>query len=104
MGSLTARLVRFTPRAQRQVEQAHDWWQAHRPAAQGAIRESLSAAIELLRDQPGIGVPAKDPALPGVRRLTLSKVRYYLYYRERGDGIEVLAFWHTSRGQSPQIG
>ena len=30
--------------------------------------------------------------LQGVRRVTLSRIRYYVYYRVSGDALEVLAF------------
>lgn len=33
----------------------------------------------------------------------LSRVRYYVYYRATGDALEVLAFWHTSRGRQPPL-
>jgi plasmid stabilization system protein ParE len=39
----------------------------------------------------------------GVRRLVLYKIRYYLYYRLSGDTVDVLALWHTSRGEGPAL-
>jgi len=35
--------------------------------------------------------------------VTLSRVRYDLYYRVADDAIQVLAFWHTSRGSEPPM-
>jgi hypothetical protein len=32
-----------------------------------------------------------------IRRLTLERIRYFLYYRVHPDRIEVMFFWHTSR-------
>ncbi|MCA1602227.1 MAG: hypothetical protein LC776_11485 [Acidobacteria bacterium] len=39
----------------------------------------------------------------GARRLTLSRVRYYIYYRVSEGVLEVLAFWHMSRGREPRL-
>jgi hypothetical protein len=32
-----------------------------------------------------------------VRRLTLERIRYYMFYRVHPDRVEVIFFWHTSR-------
>lgn len=44
-------------------------------------------------------------ALPGVRRLHLARIHYDLYYRlvEAPRRLEILAFWHASRGSHPPI-
>jgi len=31
------------------------------------------------------------------RRITLDRIRYYLYYRIHRDFVEVISLWHTSR-------
>ena len=36
-------------------------------------------------------------------RVQLRRIHYYLYFRVTGDSIEILAFWHTSRGSGPPI-
>jgi hypothetical protein len=33
----------------------------------------------------------------------LARIRYWLYYRVRGDEIAILAFWHASRGSGPGL-
>jgi len=50
-----------------------------------------------------IGAHARSERLPGVRRIHLSRIQYYLYYRVSADEIDVLAFWHVSRGSSPPL-
>ncbi|HYU24979.1 MAG TPA: hypothetical protein VEO74_07245 [Thermoanaerobaculia bacterium] len=32
-----------------------------------------------------------------IRRLTLERIRYYMFYRVTTDRVEVIFFWHTSR-------
>lgn len=88
-----------------QVRAAEMWWQLHRPKAPGAIRFELERASSLIALQPGIGTRARNAALPGVRRLHLARIRYDLYYRlvEAPSRLEILAFWHASRGSRPPV-
>lgn len=43
--------------------------------------------------------------MSSVRRVLLPNTRYFLYYRvsERNRTIEILSFWHASRGTSPHL-
>jgi plasmid stabilization system protein ParE len=95
--------IKVSNDAQAQVEEAAGWWAGNRPFAPGAVREDLDRILGLLSVNPGIGARARRAKLKGVRRVTLSRIRYYLYYRVSGDTLEVLAFWHTSRGRQPQL-
>jgi plasmid stabilization system protein ParE len=91
--------------ARAQVRAAQEWWRVNRPKAPNAIREELERASLLISIQPEIGARARNTSLAGVRRLHLARVRYYIYYRVVTDPqrIEVLAFWHESRGSGPSI-
>ena len=95
--------IEITEKAQTQISVASAWWAENRPAAPTAIREELDRILGFLRVQPEIGTIARRPTLSGVRRVTLSRIRYYVYYRVVGDALQVLAFWHTSRGSGPPI-
>ncbi len=68
-----------------------------------ALEDELTEAFSLLSSQPGIGVPTLSAKTKGVRRVHLARVHYYLYYRVRGDEVQILALWHTSRGAEPQL-
>jgi plasmid stabilization system protein ParE len=96
-------LIKVSRRATTQLEKAAAWWQDNRPAAPGAVREDVARALSLLSTQPGLGVPARRAKTKGIRRLTLSRIRYYLYYRVSKGALEVLAVWHTSRGREPRL-
>ena len=96
-------LIKVSRRATAQIEKAAGWWQDNRPAAPGAVREDVARALLLLSTQPGLGVPARRVKSKGVRRLTLSRIRYYLYYRVSKGTLEVLGFWHTSRAREPRL-
>jgi plasmid stabilization system protein ParE len=95
--------VRIKPRAQREIERAAEWWAENRPAAVGAIRKDIEAALALLVEEPGIGTRIETARAEIVRRLYLTRVRYFLYYRVRGNFLEVVAFWHSSRETGPSL-
>lgn len=91
--------------AAEQIRAAAGWWRLNRPKASDAIREDLERASSLIAIQPELGARARNVGLPGVRRLHLARVRYDLYYRvvEARKQLEILAFWHSSRGSLPPI-
>lgn len=95
--------VRVKPRAERQIERAAAWWKENRPVAPGAIRSDLKAALEALVEQPGIGTCVENARDPETRRLYLARTRYFVYYRPRGQYLEVVAFWHSSREHGPSV-
>ena len=95
--------IRVTRRADAHIERAALWWEQNRPLAPETLREELAEAFALVGAQPAIGAPALNATMRGVRRVHLARVHYYLYYRVRGEQVEVLAFWHTSRGAGPPL-
>ena len=97
--------IEVTNLAQAQIRAAGDWWRLNRPKAPNAIREELERASSLISVQPEIGARARNISLPGVRRLLLARIRYYVYYRvvTEPEQVEVLAFWHASRVSSPPL-
>ena len=97
--------IQINELAKTQVRAAEKWWRFNRPKAPNAIREELERAASLIASQPEVGTRARNVTLPDVRRLHLDRVRYYLYYRVISDPeqVEILAFWHESRGSSPPI-
>jgi plasmid stabilization system protein ParE len=97
--------VEIAELAKVQVRAAEQWWRLNRPKAPNAIREELERASSLIALQPDVGTRATNVTLPGVRRLRLDRVRYYVYYHVVADPVrvEILAFWHESRGKRPPI-
>ena len=59
--------------------------------------------MSLLAEQPGIGAKYEGARTPGVRRLFLGRVGYFVYYKAEGEDLNILAFWHASRGQQPTV-
>ena len=95
--------VRVTKRAQAQIDRAATWWDDNRSLAPAAFDEDLSEAFSLMAVEPGIGVPVTNTRTPGVRRLHLARIHYFLYYRVHGEEVQVLRILHTSRGSEPKL-
>jgi plasmid stabilization system protein ParE len=91
----------ITERAEQHILAATAWWSEHRAGAPGAVLEDLDHTLALLCIQPELGTRARRTKLAGVRRVTLPRIRYYLYYRVIGEVLQVLALWHSSRGAGP---
>lgn len=98
-----ALVARIKPRAESEILKATRWWRDNRPAAPGAIESDLAAAIGALIEQPGIGSKVENARDPETRRLYLARTRYFIYYRPKGQYLEVIAFWHSSRDGAPSV-
>ena len=98
------RLVEFSPRAVQEVERARDWWLENRDKVPNAFDEALADLVERL-EAGAEHVGARARIMPGLRRVLLSRIRYYAYFRiVAGDRVQVAALWHASRGREPQLG
>ena len=95
--------VKVSARAAAQVRRAAAWWVDNRQSAPGAIARDVGESIGLLAEQPGIGSKYAGARAPGIRRLYLGRVGYFLYYRASEDTLEILAFWHARRGKQPKL-
>jgi plasmid stabilization system protein ParE len=61
----------------------------------------LRGGLGQIRRFPTVFADLGDPRMPGLRRLLMPKSRYYIYWTTHEEVVEILAVWHTSRGQSP---
>ena len=95
--------VKISARAANEVRKAAAWWLANRPSALGAIAADFGESVGLLAEQPSIGAKYDGSRTPGVRRLFLSRVGYFVYYRADATELKVLAFWHASRERQPAV-
>lgn len=95
--------VKISARAAVQTRRAAEWWLQNRPAAPGAVAKDIGESIALLAEQLGIGAKYEGARTPGVRRLFLGRIGYFLYYRVSDETLEVLALWHASRGEPPRV-
>ncbi len=95
--------LQITDDARTQIAGATAWWAANRPAAPDAVLDELDRILGLLVQHPDIGARARRTTLTGVRRVTLFRIRYHLYYRVANESLQVLALWHTSQGRGPSL-
>ena len=95
--------VKISARAATEVRKAAHWWAENRPGAPGAIATDFAESVALLAQQPGIGAEYEGSRTPGVRRLFLNRVGYFLYYKAEAGELKVLAFWHSSREHQPVV-
>lgn len=97
--------IQVTALAARQIREAEAWWRINRTAAPNAIREEIQRAFSLIASQPQAGGRTTNVKLPGVRRVYMPRIKYHIYYHvvTSPERIEVVAFWHARRGDSPPI-
>jgi plasmid stabilization system protein ParE len=73
------------------------------PFGSGPLRNELESMLGAAALMPTLGAPARSERATGVRRLVLRSTRYRVYYRVRGQRLEVLALWHGTRGTGPGL-
>jgi toxin ParE1/3/4 len=64
------------------------------PTAARLVVQRVLKAVAMLAAQPDIGRPGR---VPHTRELVVLNTRYIVPYRVRGDTVEVLRMFHTSR-------
>lgn len=62
-------------------------------AARHVVKRVLDAPSSLA-EQPGLGRPGR---VPGTRELVVAKTHYIVPYRVRGESVEILRVFHSSR-------
>ena len=95
--------VKISARAAAEVRRAAAWWEANRLSAPGAVAADFGESVALLAEHPGIGANYQGTRTPGVRRLFLGRVRYFIYYTVEAESLHVLSFWHARRENQPAI-
>ena len=86
--------VRRLRKALRNLDDEATYIAADDTAAARLVVKRVLAAVAMLAKQPGLGRPGR---VPGTRELIVAKTRYIVPYRVRGETVEVLRVFHTSR-------
>ena len=86
--------LKWLPSALRNLDSEASYIAADEPAAARLVVNRVLAAVGLLAEHPGLGRPGR---VAGTRELLVPKTRYIVPYRVRGDTVEVLRVFHTSR-------
>jgi len=86
--------VRWLRRALRNLDEEATYIATDDPEAPRRVVEHVLKAVVMLAARPGLGRPGR---VPGTRELVVQKTRYVVPYRVRGDSIEILRVFHSSR-------
>jgi toxin ParE1/3/4 len=86
--------LRWLRQALRNLEDEANFTAADDPVAARLVVKRVLDAVAMLPAQPGLGRPGR---VAGTRELVVLKTRYLVPYRVRGEVIEVLRVFHTSR-------
>jgi toxin ParE1/3/4 len=86
--------LRYTLRAQADLEAIFDYLDQAAPLTAAALRAEITKRVTLL-----LAFPLMAPAteIPGVRECSMSRFPYNLYYEIRGDELCVLHVRHARR-------
>ena len=76
---IVRRRLKLLRRASVEISEAFAWWIANRPAAPKAFTQDLRRALRAIAEQPHSGRRVRTASYKGVRRVHLSRIRYYLY-------------------------
>ncbi|MFO1425547.1 MAG: type II toxin-antitoxin system RelE/ParE family toxin [Steroidobacteraceae bacterium] len=91
--------IRWLRQALRNLDDEAAFISAEDPAAARLIVERILAAVARLADDPAMGRPGR---VPGTRELVVTRTRYLVPYRVRGDAVEILRVFHSSRRLPPR--
>lgn len=86
--------VKWLRKALRNLDEEATYIATDDAAAARLVVKRVLDAVALLAEQPGLGRPGR---VPGTRELIVAKTRYLVPYRVRGETVEILRVFHTSR-------
>ncbi len=88
--------IDYSPRAIRDLEDIGAYYRAvAAPPVAAAIAERIGRVIDWLALQPESA--PRVAGRPGVRAVLLRRYPYKIFYRVRGDVVEILHIRHTAR-------
>ncbi|HMR68838.1 MAG TPA: type II toxin-antitoxin system RelE/ParE family toxin [Rubrivivax sp.] len=86
--------VRWLRKAVRNLDDEATYIAADDTEAARRVVQRVLEAVSMLEEQPGLGRPGR---VPGTRELVVARTRYIVPYRVRGETVEILRVFHTSR-------
>jgi plasmid stabilization system protein ParE len=89
--------VLLSTAAKAQIRSIRLWWRRERTKAPSAFSDELREAFELLRRYPESGTAVVDEPFTGMRRLSLNRTHYYLYYEVAGADVIIAGIRHQSQ-------
>ncbi|MCO5080230.1 MAG: type II toxin-antitoxin system RelE/ParE family toxin [Rhizobiaceae bacterium] len=91
--------LKILPRAVRDLADIHTYIRAENPGAANSVALRIGKSFDLITAKPEIGRPAQHAR---IREWSVPGLPYLIPYRVRGDTVEVLRVFHTSRERPPR--
>ena len=88
-----SRPVRLTPAAERDILIAAGWYLAEAPQMHASFEEEIGRILRQIGERPAIYQLVEA----GVRRATVQRFPFSVFYRVLSDWIEVVGVLHQSR-------
>jgi plasmid stabilization system protein ParE len=86
--------VKWLRKALRNLDDESSYIATDDPVAASLVVKRVLDAVKVLAEQPNLGRPGR---IPGTRELVVEKTRYIVPYRVRGETVQLLRVFHTSR-------
>ena len=86
--------IRWLRKALRNLDEEATYIAAEDESAARLVVRRIFDAVGQLVEQPSAGRPGR---VPGTRELVVRNARYIIPYRVRGNSVEILRVFHTSR-------
>jgi len=86
--------IRYTPRALSDLQSIHTYISEHNPEAATRVIGIVEKRSAALSNHPNMGYASDEP---NVRIILAIPYPYRIYYRVKGDEIEIVHIRHTSR-------
>ena len=86
--------VRWLRKALRNLEDEANYVATNDPGAARTVVERVLNSVAMLEEHPGMGRPGR---VLGTRELVVLRTRYIVPYRVRGEFVDILRVFHTSR-------
>jgi toxin ParE1/3/4 len=86
--------LKVLPRAVRDMEDLHSYIGVDSSEAATAVMQRLKKSLDLITSRPELGRPVPYSR---TREWSVPGLPYIIPYRVRGDTVEVLRIFHTSR-------
>jgi plasmid stabilization system protein ParE len=90
---------RILPRAARDIAEIEAHIHGESPEMAANVASRIRRAFDLITDRPDIGRPT---LIPRLREWSIPGLPYVIPYRVRGDMVEILRVFHTSRQRPPR--
>jgi toxin ParE1/3/4 len=85
--------LRFTPRAARELEEQYTWYEFQRPGLGDEYFANASATFAAIQNNPALHPVVR----PRIRRASMGRFPYALFYTASSDAVTVVALVHGRR-------